>query len=67
MQGSHLITHDDVIDTRCISYVIYLSDPDDEWTKDDGGRLTRASKMSIFLTKDIRDIRRCIGAVSSCE
>ncbi|RHY98667.1 hypothetical protein DYB35_008152 [Aphanomyces astaci] len=39
MAGCHLLPHDDVIGTRCISYVIYLSDPDDEWTAADGGAL----------------------------
>jgi Rps23 Pro-64 3,4-dihydroxylase Tpa1-like proline 4-hydroxylase len=28
----HLLCHDDVIGTRCVSYIIYLTDPDDEWT-----------------------------------
>jgi hypothetical protein len=60
MQGSHLLTHDDVISTRkvgrhtlqCyltissyqnvymqVSYIIYLSEPDDGWKKEDGGAL----------------------------
>ncbi|CAK4081376.1 unnamed protein product [Aphanomyces euteiches] len=39
MKGCHLLPHDDVIGTRCVSYVIYLSDPDDEWTAADGGAL----------------------------
>ena len=37
--GCHLMTHDDVIGTRLISYVIYLSDPEVEWEKKDGGAL----------------------------
>lgn len=37
--GGHLLCHDDVIGTRCISYILYLSEPDDEWTEDDGGAL----------------------------
>ncbi|KAF0684514.1 Aste57867_23513 [Aphanomyces stellatus] len=39
MSGCHLLPHDDVIGTRCISYVIYLSDPEDEWKAEDGGAL----------------------------
>ncbi|OQR82585.1 hypothetical protein ACHHYP_15758 [Achlya hypogyna] len=39
MKGCHLLPHDDVIGTRCVSYVIYLSDPDDDWTAADGGSL----------------------------
>lgn len=37
--GGHLLCHDDVIATRCISYIIYLSDNQEEWTADDGGAL----------------------------
>ncbi|OQR93185.1 hypothetical protein THRCLA_08503 [Thraustotheca clavata] len=39
MAGCHLLPHDDVISTRCVSYVIYLSDPEDTWTAQDGGQL----------------------------
>ena len=28
-----------VIGTRCISYIVYLTDPDDGWTEEDGGAL----------------------------
>ena len=38
-QGCHLLCHDDVIGTRRVSYIIYLSDPDDEWKEEDGGAL----------------------------
>jgi Rps23 Pro-64 3,4-dihydroxylase Tpa1-like proline 4-hydroxylase len=38
-QGCHLLCHDDVIGTRCVSYIIYLTDPDEEWTVEDGGAL----------------------------
>lgn len=31
--------HDDVIGTRCVSYIIYLTDPDEEWLDTDGGAL----------------------------
>jgi Rps23 Pro-64 3,4-dihydroxylase Tpa1-like proline 4-hydroxylase len=37
--GCHLLCHDDVIGTRCISYIIYMTDPDEEWTSSDGGAL----------------------------
>ena len=37
--GCHLLCHDDVIGTRRVSYIIYLTDPDDEWTDNDGGAL----------------------------
>ena len=38
-QGCHLLCHDDVIGTRRISYIIYLTDPDEEWKEEDGGAL----------------------------
>ena len=38
-QGCHLLCHDDVIGTRRISYIIYLTDPDDPWEESEGGAL----------------------------
>lgn len=38
-QGCHLLCHDDVIGTRCISFIIYLTDPDEAWEAADGGAL----------------------------
>lgn len=38
-KGCHLLCHDDVIGTRCISFIIYLTDPDDVYTEEDGGAL----------------------------
>ena len=35
--GCHLLCHDDVIGTRKISYILYLTEPD--WTDDEGGAL----------------------------
>jgi prolyl 3-hydroxylase /prolyl 3,4-dihydroxylase len=35
--GCHLLCHDDVIGTRKISYIIYLTEP--EWKPEDGGAL----------------------------
>jgi hypothetical protein len=39
LQGGHLLNHDDVIGTRAVSFIIYLTDPDDPWTAEDGGAL----------------------------
>lgn len=39
IQGCHLLCHDDVIGTRKVSYIFYLTDPDPTWTDTDGGRL----------------------------
>ncbi len=38
-RGCHLLCHDDVIGTRKVSYIIYLTDAKPEWTDSDGGRL----------------------------
>ncbi|GIL68469.1 hypothetical protein Vafri_21729, partial [Volvox africanus] len=37
--GGHLLCHDDVIANRRVSYIIYLTDPDDPWVAEDGGAL----------------------------
>lgn len=37
--GCHLLCHDDVIGTRRVSYIIYLTDADEEWNATDGGSL----------------------------
>ena len=36
-KGGHLLCHDDVIGTRRVSFVIYLTDPGEGWTDADGG------------------------------
>ncbi|KAK6333981.1 hypothetical protein TWF696_002492 [Orbilia brochopaga] len=38
-KGCHLLCHDDVIGTRCVSYILYLTDPDDPWQPSWGGGL----------------------------
>ena len=38
-RGCHLLCHDDVIGTRKISFIVYLTDPLPEWTAKDGGQL----------------------------
>ncbi|KAJ2799359.1 putative component of NuA3 histone acetyltransferase complex [Coemansia guatemalensis] len=37
--GDHLLLHDDVIGDRRVSFIIYLADPDTEWSDSQGGRL----------------------------
>ena len=37
--GGHLLCHDDVIGTRAVSFIIYLTDPDINWTTGMGGNL----------------------------
>lgn len=38
-RGCHLLCHDDVIGTRMVSYIIYLTNTEPEWKDSDGGRL----------------------------
>lgn len=37
--GCHLLCHDDVIGTRRVSYILYLTDPDKPWKSEWGGAL----------------------------
>ncbi len=37
--GSYLLCHDDVIGSRRVSYILYLTDPDRPWQKEWGGGL----------------------------
>ncbi|KAG2198024.1 hypothetical protein INT47_004991 [Mucor saturninus] len=38
-EGCHLLNHDDVIGTRRVSYILYLTDPDQPWKREEGGAL----------------------------
>ena len=38
-EGCHLLCHDDVIGSRRISYILYLTDPDTPWQPEWGGAL----------------------------
>ncbi|KAI9315085.1 Oxoglutarate and iron-dependent oxygenase degradation C-term-domain-containing protein [Dichotomocladium elegans] len=38
-EGCHLLNHDDVIGTRRVSYILYLTDPDERWDPRYGGAL----------------------------
>lgn len=39
IEGCHLLNHDDVIGTRRVSYILYLTDPDCRWDPKNGGAL----------------------------
>lgn len=47
-KGCHLLCHDDVIGSRRVSYILYLSDPDEPWKKRWGGAL------KLYRMKEIR-------------
>ncbi|PQE29824.1 hypothetical protein CJF32_00000481 [Rutstroemia sp. NJR-2017a WRK4] len=47
--GCHLLCHDDVIGSRKVSYILYLTDPDIPWKEEWGGALR------LFPTKEFED------------
>lgn len=47
--GCHLLCHDDVIGSRRVSYILYLTDPDIPWKAEWGGALR------LFPTKTLED------------
>ena len=47
--GCHLLCHDDVIGSRRVSYILYLTDPDIPWKEEWGGALR------LFPTKTFED------------
>lgn len=49
--GCHLLCHDDVIGTRKISYILYLTDPTTPWRDEQGGKL----ELYESTIKDIKD------------
>ena len=46
--GFHLLCHDDVIGSRRVSYILYLTDPDQPWKEDWGGALR------LYPTQDLK-------------
>ena len=44
--GCHLLCHDDVIGTRKVSYIIYLTSPDEEWTREVPARSDRLDRRA---------------------
>ena len=57
--GCHLLCHDDVIGTRRVSYIIYLTDPDDEWRQEDGGALELYPIDQVCVVVTFRGGARC--------
>ena len=45
--GCHLLCHDDVIGTRRVSYILYLTDPDVPWRDEWGGALRLYPTMDM--------------------
>ncbi|KJX98180.1 Fe II 2-oxoglutarate-dependent dioxygenase like protein [Zymoseptoria brevis] len=47
--GCHLLCHDDVIGSRRVSYILYLTDPDTPWQAEWGGALR------LYPTDEVKD------------
>ena len=54
--GCHLLCHDDVIGSRRVSYILYLTDPDDPWREEWGGAL-RLYPTQTFAGKHDRFVK----------
>ncbi|KAL8933784.1 MAG: hypothetical protein Q9216_006215 [Gyalolechia sp. 2 TL-2023] len=54
--GCHLLCHDDVIGSRRVSYILYLTDPDRPWIKEWGGAL-RLYPTQVHKTDDGKEIK----------
>ncbi|KAL8784944.1 MAG: hypothetical protein Q9213_003686 [Squamulea squamosa] len=54
--GCHLLCHDDVIGSRRVSYILYLTDPDRPWKPEWGGAL-RLYPTVIQKDKDGKEIK----------
>ncbi|KAK5101913.1 putative component of NuA3 histone acetyltransferase complex [Lithohypha guttulata] len=54
--GSYLLCHDDVIGSRRVSYILYLTDPDEPWQPDWGGGL-RLYPTELKKNKKDEDIK----------
>ena len=54
--GCHLLCHDDVIGSRRVSYILYLTDPDKPWKAEWGGAL-RLYPTTTKQTKDGDEIK----------
>lgn len=50
-EGCHLLCHDDVIGSRRVSYILYLTDPDTPWQAEWGGALR------LYPTKTEKDAK----------
>ncbi|EEP76524.1 conserved hypothetical protein [Uncinocarpus reesii 1704] len=54
--GCHLLCHDDVIGTRRVSYILYLTDPDAPWKPSYGGAL-RLYPTTIKTDKNGNEVK----------
>lgn len=54
--GCHLLCHDDVIGSRRVSYILYLTDPDQPWKSDWGGAL-RLYPTVVQKDKDGKEVK----------
>ena len=63
-RGCHLMTHDDVIGTRRVSYIIYFSEPTPKWEIKDGGLLELYPLAKGEATQDHHSVLSGVPAVT---
>lgn len=54
--GCHLLCHDDVIGSRRVSYILYLTDPDTPWQAEWGGAL-RLYRTDVIKDKEGKEMK----------
>ena len=54
--GCHLLCHDDVIGSRSVSYILYLTDPDQPWRPQWGGAL-RLYPTEVHKAADGKEVK----------
>ncbi|KAK5135619.1 hypothetical protein LTR08_005099 [Meristemomyces frigidus] len=59
--GCHLLCHDDVIGSRRVSYILYLTDPDKPWKAEWGGALR------LYSTDSLEDVDGKVFKVPRAE
>jgi Rps23 Pro-64 3,4-dihydroxylase Tpa1-like proline 4-hydroxylase len=65
-RGGHLLCHDDVIGTRCVSYILYLSRPHKQWKPSLGGALelyTVSAKTGAVRPAPVRTLAPEFGTL----
>lgn len=68
--GCHLLCHDDVIGTRKVSFIIYLTDPKIDWTAKHGGQLelygsNSGEKQDVRLQPDTVPMKTILPTFNS--
>ena len=66
-KGCHLLCHDDVIGTRKVSYILYLTDPEPDWCDTDGGRLELYDSMVLPSVSSVSSVSTSSVSIPGSE